>query len=121
MPASLKTKARAAQFDSLRSTTGITGNLTLYSVSATGYPLIATLSAGWYAQHETNQIDGTQCLAVRVAETDANLGIMTATVVKTIAAIGINSLRHKVNSKVDPLEDPRLWLLRCEPTGESSP
>ncbi len=118
--ASLKTKARAAQFDSLRITNAITGNLTLYSVSATGYSLIATITSAWFAQHETDRIDGTQFLAVRIVETDTNLGIMTATVVRTIAAVGINGLRYKNNSKINPLEDPRLWLLRCEPTGETA-
>lgn len=116
--ASLKTQTRAAQFNSMRQTEGITGELALYAVSATGYSLLALISDGWFAQKETDRVDGTQFLAVRIAETDANLALLTESVVRTVASVGIGSRRYKNNSKVDPLEDPRLWLLKCEPTGE---
>lgn len=119
MSATLKTDLRAAEFDSLRITEGISGNLTLYKVTSTGYTLLDTISAGWFAQRERDQIEGTQFLAVRVVETDANLAKITATVDDQVAAVGIMSKRYKLKSKVDPFDDPRLWLFQCDPTGET--
>jgi hypothetical protein len=117
--ASIKTNLRASQYDSLRESCGITGNLTLYRATATGYTLLTTVTAGWFSQRERDQIEGTQFLAVRIAETDANLAQMISTVVKGVAAVGIMSLRYKTKAKVDPMEDPRLWLFQCDPTGEA--
>lgn len=117
--ASLKTGLRAAQFDYLRTSEAITGNLTLYQATATGYTLLATISDGWFAQRERDQIEGTQFYAVRVAETDANLALITSTVNKRIAACGVMGFRYKVKSKVDPTEDPRVWIFQCDPIGET--
>lgn len=117
--ATLKTDARAANFDALRLSQAITGNLTLYAASATGYTLLATITASWFPQIEEDRIDGTQFLAVRVVETDANLALITGAINERIAAVGFMSKRYKVRAKHDPLEDPRLWKFQCDPTGEA--
>ena len=116
--ASLLTNLRANQLNSLRTTQGIPGSLSLHSVSATGYTEIATIESGWFAQRETDQIDGTQFLAARIVETDINLELLTAAA-QTVAAIAFNGFRYKCNSTIAPLEEPRVWMLRCEPTGEA--
>ena len=117
--ATIKTDLRALQFDSLRTTEAITGNLTLYQATATGYTLLDTITGGWFAQREKDLVDGAQYFAVRVAETDANLALITSTVNKRIAACGVMGLRYKVKVKVDPTEDPRVWIFQCDPTGET--
>lgn len=117
--ATLKTDLRAAQFDSLRTSEGITGSLTLYRATATGYALLATLTAGWFAQREADQLEGAQYMVIRIAETDANLALITSTINKGIAAAGVMNNRYKIKGKIDPAEDPRVWILRCDPTGEA--
>lgn len=117
--ASLKTDLRALEFDSLRTSEGVTGNLTLYQATATGYTLLATISGGWFAQRERDQIEGMQFLAVRVAETSTNLALITSSIEDKSASVGIMSKRYKLKSLLPPMDDPRLWLFQCDPTGES--
>lgn len=117
--ATLKTDLRAAQFDSLRTSEGITGNLTLYRATSTAYTLLATISAGWFAQRERDQLDGAQYMVIRIAGTTANLALITSTVNSGIASAGFMSNRYKVKGKIDPTEDPRVWILQCDPTGEA--
>lgn len=119
MPASLKTVLRAGQFDSLRESEAITGSLTLYRATATGYTLLATIETGWFGQRERNETTGEQFMAVRIAETDENFELITSTINLGIAAIGMMSRRYKARGKIDPMEDPRVWIIQCDPTGET--
>ena len=117
--ASLKTDLRAEQFNALRESQGITGNLSLYGATAIGYERLAIVLDGWFAQRERDQLDGAQFMAVRIAETDANLVLVTSDVSKGIAAAEYMGSRYKVKGKIDPIEDPRIWIFQCDPTGES--
>lgn len=118
--ATTRTDLRAAQYDFLRITEGITGNLVLASATATGYTSLATITAGWFAQTEEDRIDGTQYLAIRIAETDANLALITSTISNQVAALTMMSRRYKLRAKHDPMEDPRVWKFQCDPTGEAA-
>lgn len=117
--ATLKTDLRAAQFDWLRTSEGITGSLVLYRATVTGYTTLATISAGWFGQRERDQLDGAQFFVVRIAETTANLTLITSTINDGVAAAGVMGLRYKVKGKIDPIEDPRVWIFQCDPTGET--
>lgn len=119
MSATLETNLRAAQFDAMRQVQGLPAELKLYSTSPeSGYRAPITISAGWTAAREKDTLDGTQFYAVRIAETDANLAILTEAVVRKLSAIGIGNLRHIKKDLIYPFENPRVWIIHAEPMGE---
>lgn len=115
--ATLKANLRAAQFDSLRRTEGISGDLALYQATATDYTALAVITGGWFVQRERDAISGDQFLAVRVVMTDANAALLATTSTQMAAAVIMGS-RYKIKAKVAPLGDPAIWMLQCDPTGE---
>lgn len=116
----LKTGLRAAQYDSLRASEGITGDLIIQKATATGYDSFVPITRGWFAQRERDQISGDQFLAVRVVMTDPNVELLTATITNAMSACAVQGLRYKIKSKVAPLGDPAVWTLLCDPTGETA-
>lgn len=116
----LKTGLRAAQYDSLRRSTGIIGDLTIHKAIATGYESQVTITAGWFAQRERDNISGEQFLAVRIVMTNQNVELLTTGITNAMAACAVQGLRYKIKSKVAPLGDPGVWTLLCDPTGEAA-
>lgn len=121
MSASLDTLDEAAQYDAERTMAGFPNELFLYGATPeTGLQALTAnpISSGWFPQRERDQIEGTQFLAVRIAETDENLAVLTPLIMSQVAALGIAGLRYKIKDKIDPFEEPRVWMMKCSPTGE---
>lgn len=119
MSASLTTQVRAAQWDSLRESQGVTGNLTLYKTDTNGYTLLATITSGWWTQDERDTIEGTRTKVVKVALTDENAAVLIPAVTGHVSAVTFMGLRFAVHHRAAPFGDPSQWVFRCDPTGET--
>jgi hypothetical protein len=118
MSATLKTQLRAVQFDALRSSEGITGDLTLYKTGTAGYELLATIQSGWFAQRERDSFEGLEFMTVRVEMTDDNGNILSADVTTYVSTVAFMGRRFAVKQRAVPFGDPAEWVFRCDPTGE---
>jgi hypothetical protein len=122
MSASLKTQLRAVQYDSLRASEGITGNLTLYKTGANGYELLSTITTGWFAQRERDSFEGVEYMTVRIEMTDENdflLNVFAVDVTNYVSAVGFMGRVFAVRQRAVPFGDPAEWVFRCDPTGEA--
>lgn len=120
MPASMLTKLRADNYDALRGSRGITGNLTLYKTTPlSGHILLATISEGWFAERERDSAMDIEFLAIRLEITDANDEVLTDDVNGYLSALGIMGRLFVIQSRVAPFGDPSEWVYRCDPTGEA--
>ena len=119
MTASLRTQLRAAQYDQQRLESGIEDNLFLCAATpSNGTEPIAEIDSGWSIQKEEDRIAGTQFIAVRIVETDVNQEKLTASIMRKVCSLLIGQRRYNIDNKVDPFEEPRMWLIQCNPTGE---
>lgn len=105
-------------YDRLRRVRNITSSLKLYKTTATGYTEITgtglPITTGWYHEYLQDAETGEQFLQILVAE-----GTWSTTAMTTLAAVVIDSRRHKVNTILRPSGAPMVWQLKANPTGET--
>lgn len=122
MPFNLTAKT-GKDFDRLRTLTGLPTNLTCLKATATGYSEISgsPITSGWFCENlldNNNQgapQEGEHYLQILIAE-----GSWSTTIMDSLAAVVINSKRHKVNVILPPNGAPNVWLLKANPTGETT-
>lgn len=113
------TKLRASNYDALRLSRGLTGDLTFYKTpSSTGRTLLTTISEGWFAERERDAALDQEVLIVRLEATDKNAAKLTATVTDYMTALGFMGRVFAIHQRTEPLGDPAEWTFRCDSTGE---
>lgn len=108
MAASLSTKLRAANYDSLRRSGGLSGDLVLRDDDAA---IVATITEGWNAVQASFEDLGGQILSVRIADLDE---------ADYSAAVffdwgGYRYEREGFATK--PTTNPKEWIWRVRPVG----
>jgi hypothetical protein len=103
-------------YNRLRRVRNMANSLRLDKATATGYTQISgsPITTGFYYEYMQDAETGEQFLQVLVAETGWSASMMAS-----VAAVVMDSKRHKVNVILPPKGAPLVWQLKASPTGEA--
>lgn len=109
MPDDLTTSLRAAQYDALRESLGIAGNLKLYDDDGGD---IATVTSGWFPAQSSGEETGERGLSLRVvSQTDYSQAVF----------FGFEGRRYeRQNHANPPIGNAGEWIWTLKPVGLDS-
>jgi hypothetical protein len=83
---------------------------------AGGYAKVGTLSQGWNSRRVTRKALGQEFFEVKFADVANTLTALVDTTVPT--HVHIDGLMFEISAIARPVKATRVWLFRCQPTGE---
>lgn len=113
-----RTNLKFRLFDRQRKRFGTDNDLELITfIPTTGYATFDAISKGWFGKKVTSAALGAEFFEVRIAENGTDL---SPTFRERITHLKIGSYYYKVSGVDNPKQIPKVWVIRCNPTGERS-